>query len=154
MRKRRFRYLILLLLIGSLAVPQAFSQGQEESSAMKKQQPSAAHGHNVSPAMKKQHYSMKAVGSRWQAFRKALPRGDGKAADKALARMLEDTLSLEEFQLHRNADKGQQFIERSREFREKIVKLKDALQAGDGKQVRELEKAVGEDCLSCHAMFK
>ncbi len=97
---------------------------------------------------------MKTVGRQWQAFRKALQRKDRQAADKALGQILESTLPLEEFTLHRNADKGQQFVERSRAFREKIVRLKDALQAGDGKQTQNLEKAVGDDCLACHMMFK
>ena len=137
MKKRCFRYLILLFLISPVAVPFAFS-----------------HEHEMSPAMEKQHQSMKAVGSQWQAFKKALQGGDEKAADKALAQILENTLPLEGFTLHRNVDKRQQFVERSRVFREKIVRLKDALQAGDGKQKRELEKAAGDDCVSCHTMFK
>ena len=113
-----------------------------------------AHRHAPTPEMRKQHNSMSVMGKQWAVCKKCLETGDFTAAGESLARMQKAADDLEEFKLHRNADKRQQFVERSRAFREKVVRLKDALQAGDGNQTRELGKAVGDDCTSCHRMFK
>ena len=98
----------------------------------------SSHKHGMSPEMKKQHHAMATINKQWKALTHALKGGNLETAERAVGKILETAPSLENFTLHKNAEKHMQFREYHASFVESAKKLKEALKARDIDAARDL----------------
>lgn len=113
-----------------------------------------SHAHETTHSMKEQHHSMSTINKQWNAFRRAMKSGDLKTANAAVEKISAAAAYLENFKLHRNADKHDRFIEYGNAFKSKLLSLRNAIAANNLEAVRELSKGVQHSCDQCHQLFR
>ena len=112
------------------------------------------HSHKLSPEMRKQHHAMAAINKQWNILRRAFKSGDLKTAGRATEKILETAPALDDFKLHKNADKRAQFVEYRNAFVKNMTGLRDAIKAHDLDAARALPTTVQDTCNRCHEMFR
>lgn len=111
-------------------------------------------GHSVDPEMKKQHLTMSTIGKQWKLCKKALDDKNFQDAVIAVDAISKESAYISSFKLHKNKDSQKLFIEQCNAFKEKIIKLNDAIRAGDADAADSALNTVAESCSQCHKKFR
>ena len=114
----------------------------------------SAHKHAPSPSMAKQHHAMSSASKHWQAAKKSLQEGDLEKTEKSLEGMQKALADLEGFQLHKNKERGGEFKDQARNFKENLVKMADAVKERKSDEVQNLIPVIDNGCLQCHKIFR
>ncbi len=112
------------------------------------------HAHTMSPEMKKQHEAMATINKQWKVCKIALKDKNFKDADLAVETVINAAADIDNFRLHKNADKQEHFARQCNVFRENILKLKDEIKTRNADAVNNLSIKVEESCKQCHATFR
>jgi len=111
-------------------------------------------GHHMTPEMKKQHDTMRTIQMEWTKAEKALSKQDMKTARMSVEKMVVAGAYMLQFQLHKNSENHEQFIELTEEFRQRLNKLITSLKAGTFEDAQGHAAAVNKTCDNCHLAFR
>ena len=103
--------------------------------------------------MGQQHQTMQTLGAEWNKAKQALVKKDFHIAHRAVDKMLDVAPNIENFQLHRNPEKREEFIEYYKAFATSLNQLKRTAFAKDAAASAELVKDIGNTCNQCHTAF-
>jgi len=91
---------------------------------------------------------------RWAEVKASLKAGDLEKAENKVDAIMKATRDIQDFILHRNADKQEEFWKECELFKEDLKKLKDALTGKNAEQAKSHAALVAKSCTRCHAQFK
>ena len=132
--------IVLFLFISGAAIAETSSQKHA--------------GHAMNPEMKKQHETMATIVKQWNVCKNAIKENNFKDAELAVETIIEAAVDIDNFRLHKNADKHEHFAQQCNVFRENILKLKDEIKSRDADTANKLSITIEENCNQCHSTFR
>ncbi|HLB25194.1 MAG TPA: hypothetical protein VJM83_02575 [Nitrospirota bacterium] len=104
--------------------------------------------------MLKQHQAMQGVQTNWIEAKAALSAGKLAEAENSAAAIERASFGLEEFMVHKNPDRKDDFLALAARFHKLLGDFKTELQKGDKAKAVELVTEIDKACNACHAMFR
>lgn len=105
-------------------------------------------------AMRRQHESMMKLQEEWLKARSAVERGEPSGAAGPAREMEEAAGHQEEFMLHRGADRKDEFLAQTKEFKSLVMRFRAYAEKGDTESLQELAPRIDQACNTCHQSFR
>jgi hypothetical protein len=106
-------------------------------------------------SMKRQHEAMETLDRQWTKVKDAVKKGDFAAASRGIT-FMERRLApdIEKFQLHRHAEKRDQYLRCYEDFVQSLRGLRNAVATKDApRSAPGPVKGVEDSCKQCHDLF-
>ncbi len=135
-------YIIFSVLLGYAAIAMGNGSGGNHDH------------HSKDNTMKKQHETMTTIFRYWDETQEALKNTDWEMAKRTTGEIEKAAEYIENFKIHKNADKRKQFIEQYNKFIKNIDSLREAISVRDMDSAKTHAEAVQKSCDRCHEKFR
>ena len=146
-------YLIAALLAGAAVLMPACSKDAGEMEREGEKEQVMTHGEHDT-MMAKQHESMIATQREWLKVKEAIEQGKSEEAREPARQIGEQAGHLEEFMLHKNPEKRDEFLARAKEYKSLVMTLEQHLEYGDSKSLKDIAPEIDRSCNGCHQSFR